>query len=130
MAVLNIETCFNYCEIDKGFFSSNEKRWITKVTKLAEQYPDECQILKQPESNEGFIYAKLPTKWLKIGPPRKVEMTDEQKAELSERMRKIRKERAKQSKQTFDKYSALIEPALDTIITGQGSVAVTLTDRD
>lgn len=91
MARKEIETCFNYCELDddsnyKGFFSSNEQRWITKIRRLAEQYPDKCTILQQPEVNGGHIYAKMPTSWLKVSPPRKVEMTDEQRKAIAERL--------------------------------------------
>ena len=79
-----METCFNYCERDKGFFSSDEERWVNRVRKLKEEYPDDVRIIRQPEDNDGCIYAQLPTKWLKIVPPRK--LTDEQKKEIGERL--------------------------------------------
>lgn len=88
MAARNeIETCFNYCEKgdDKGSFASNEQRWITHIRKLAEKHPDKCIILKQPEENGGFIYARMPTSWLKIRPNR--DISDEQRQAMSERFR-------------------------------------------
>lgn len=93
MAARNeIETDFNYCENgdDKGYFSSSEGRWVTHIRKLAEKYPDKCIILKQPEENGGFIYARLPTSWLKVSPPKKVVMTEEQRIAAAERLRKAR----------------------------------------
>lgn len=81
-----IETCFNYCEIGKGFFSSDEQRWITRIHKLKEQYPNEVTIIKEPEDNDGCIYCRLPSSWLKIGPKKKVTMTEEQKQVISSRL--------------------------------------------
>jgi hypothetical protein len=89
-----METVFNYTE-SCSTFSSNERKWINKIQKLAEEYPDEVQILAGPKDNCGIIYAKVPAAWLKIAPPRKVSMSDERKAELAERMKNIRKKIAK-----------------------------------
>ena len=35
-----METCFNYTDREHGFFSSDERRFITKVRKLKEKYPE------------------------------------------------------------------------------------------
>ena len=86
----DIETVFNYCEKDRGFFSSNEGKWIRHITKLAEEYPDEVRVIARPENNDGTIYVELPTSWLKIQPKRKVVLTDEQRDFLRERMLAIR----------------------------------------
>ncbi len=86
-----METCFNYCDIDKGFFSSDERRWINKIRKLKEIYPDDIRIIAEPETNDGCIYCQLPTSWLKIQPKRKIDMSDEERAVLAERLRSIRK---------------------------------------
>ena len=77
----NIETSIGYCE-DNGiaFVSSNEKRWISRIIKYKSQYPDEVTIMALPEDNGNFIYAKVPQKWLALRPPRKVNLTDEQRA--------------------------------------------------
>lgn len=64
-----METCFNYTD-KTAYVSSDEKKWINKVRKLAEQRPDEVEIICQPEENDGCIYAKLPAQWLKINPKR------------------------------------------------------------
>lgn len=88
-----IETCFNYCD-SEGFFSSNERKWINQIRKLNAQHPKECVILEQPETNGGFIYAKVPTNWLRVRPPRKVEMSEEQRIVGAERLQKARERRS------------------------------------
>ena len=85
-----METCFNYCDKEHGYFSSDERRYITKIHKLAEKYPEQVRIISEPENNDGCIYCELPTSWLKIQPPRKLDLTDEQREELSVRMAKMR----------------------------------------
>lgn len=84
-----IETCFSYCEIGdgRGYFSSNEKRWVNHVRKLAYEHPDKCEIIKEPQDNGGFIYAKMPTSWLKVSPRRAV--SEEQRQAAAERFNKM-----------------------------------------
>ena len=84
-----IETCCEYT--DKTLFvSSDHQKWINKIRKLADQYPDDVTIKNRPEENDGCICATMPSDWLRISPPRKVEMTEEQKTELAERLRLAR----------------------------------------
>jgi hypothetical protein len=85
----DMETCFNYTEKDHGYFSSDERKFINKVHKLKDQYPDEVRIIAEPEENDGCIYCELPTAWFTIRVPKKVVLTDEKRAELSERMKQI-----------------------------------------
>ena len=73
-----MDTCFNYTG-ETAFFSSDERRWITKIRKLAEQNPDEVTIIRQPEENDGCIYAKILPEYVKIAPNRKLNLTDEQR---------------------------------------------------
>ena len=63
-----METCFNYCDEKQAFFSSDERKWITRIRKLQEQNPDEVIILRQPETNDGCIYCKLPASYLQVQP--------------------------------------------------------------
>ena len=85
-----METCFNYCDTKKGFFSSDERKWINRIEKLIEEYPDQIRVIARPETNDGCIYVELPAEWLKIQPKRKVEMTEEQKDVLRERLARLR----------------------------------------
>lgn len=85
-----METCFNYCNADKAFFSSDERRWINRVRKLKEEHPEEVRIIAEPEKNDGCIYATVPIKWVRISPPAKRVLTDEQREEMSARLKRIR----------------------------------------
>ena len=71
-----METCFNYCNSKAAFFSSDERKWINKIHRLAEQRPQDVVIIREPDDNDGCIYAQVPSSWLKINPPRVY--TDEQ----------------------------------------------------
>ena len=71
-AIKDIETCFNYCAREAGYFSSNEQKWITKILRLKKQYPDLVTILKMPEDNDGTIYAKMPVTFLRLQGPKQV----------------------------------------------------------
>lgn len=73
------------------YFSSDERKWITRIRKLAEEHADEVTILNQPETNDGCIYARLPVEYLKIAPKRRVDMSDEQRLIAAERMRLLHK---------------------------------------
>jgi hypothetical protein len=85
-----METCCEYTE-KTLFVSSDHQKWINRIRKLSEQYPDDVTIKHRPEENDGCICATMPSEWLRISPPRKVEMSEERKAELSERLRMARK---------------------------------------
>lgn len=75
-----------------AYFSSDEPKWKSRIMKLAEQYPGEIEIIARPEDNDGCVYAKIPSSWLKIAPKRSCGMTDEQKSVARERMAKLRAE--------------------------------------
>ena len=82
-----IETVFNYCGVGgDGYFSSTEGKFIRRVMQLKEQYPDQVDIISKPEENGGCVYVKMPRSWLKIAPPRKIELSDEEVAKRRERL--------------------------------------------
>lgn len=74
---------------DRMYVTSDYQNVIRKIRKLKEQHPDEVKIDYEPEKNDGCICAWLPTKWLRIAPPPKRELTDEQRKAASERMRAL-----------------------------------------
>lgn len=84
--VIHIETCFNYCSPEQGFFSSDERKWITQIHKLKAKYPDMIEIIREPEQNDGCIYAKLPPKFLKVEGPRACNQTEEQRLAVGARL--------------------------------------------
>ena len=85
-----METCFNYCDKDHGYFSSDERRYVSKIRKLKEKYPEQVRIIAEPEGNDGCIYCELPTTWFSIRPPRKLDLTDEQREKSRVRMMQMR----------------------------------------
>ena len=86
-----METCFNYTDKETAFFSSDEKRFINKVHRLKEQYPERVRIIAEPEFNDGCIYCQMPSKWFMIRVPAKRVLTEEEKQILSERMKRVRR---------------------------------------
>jgi hypothetical protein len=81
------ETCLNHVAPDKHMtFCSSEQKWVNKISKLKDQHPNEVEIVRSAEENDGMVYAKLPLSWLKISPPRQVNYTEEQKAAMAERL--------------------------------------------
>ena len=86
------ETCIEYIDADKhATFCSSERKWINKIYKLKEKYPNDVFIEMSEEDNDGMIVAHVPKSWMKLSPPAKRNFSDEQKAALAERMRAARK---------------------------------------
>lgn len=84
------ETSCTYFTGGELHFSSDERRWINHIHKLKESYPDQVRIIAEPSENDGCIYCALPSTWLKLKPPVKRTMSEEQKAAARERMMKAR----------------------------------------
>ena len=85
------ETCVEYLDVDAhATFCSAERKWINKIIKLKESYPDEVDVRKYPEDNDGNILAHIPKSWLKISPPRQSTYTEEQRAAIAERLQSAR----------------------------------------
>ena len=61
----------------------SQRRTISRVKQLAEQYPDECQVLA--ENKDGSLYAHIPVSWIRINPG--MELTEEQREKRAETMR-------------------------------------------
>lgn len=81
-----METCMNYCNEEVAFISSDERRWINRVRKLKNDYPEFVEVIKEPEENDGCIYAKIPVRWIWVRPPKKMNFTAEQKQEMAKRL--------------------------------------------
>ena len=93
------ESAWDCVSCDKtATFSTSESKWINKFIKLAKEYPDDVKIEYMPEDNCGVLLAHLPKKWMKVSPPKKMNMTDEQKEIRADRMRKIAQERKAKKK--------------------------------
>lgn len=85
------ETCVEYLDVDShATFCSAERKWINKILKLKESYPDEVDIREYPETNNGIILAHIPKSWMKVNPPRQSNYTEEQRAAIAERLQSSR----------------------------------------
>lgn len=66
----------------------HQGKYKNRIKKLSEERPDEVDILA--ENKDGSILAHIPTKWIKINPPRK--LSEECKAELAQRAKNTMKQ--------------------------------------
>ena len=85
-----METACEYLDDKVMRVSTDERRMINRIMKLAEQYPDEVEIIERPETNDGCLYMKCPADWLLIRHPKKMNYTEEQRAAMAERIKNIR----------------------------------------
>ena len=69
--------------------TTNERKWITKLNKLAEKRPDEVKIVSRPEDNHGYMLAHVPKSYMKLSPPRTVNYSEEHRAALADRMKTV-----------------------------------------
>lgn len=74
-----------YKDSDIATVTFSQRRYITKIKKLAEKYPNDCKII---EEGNGGIYARIPVSWVKISPKRQV--SEEQRQKSAERLAKAR----------------------------------------
>ncbi len=86
-----METCCEYTD-SVMWVSTDERRMITRMMKLIAEHPDETEIIKRPEENDGCLYCKVPAMWLKIAPPVKREFTDEQKEKFRKNLLKAKEQ--------------------------------------
>ena len=69
-------------------FTFSARKWVNKIKKLSQDHPDEVHYI---ENKDGSICGHIPYKYLKISPPRKIELTDEQRAVMADRLVRSRK---------------------------------------
>ena len=74
---------------DRFIISTGELKWKNRLAKLCEQSPDECVCVVCNE--DGSVVYSVPEKWVSVRVPRKINMTDERRQELVERMKNMRK---------------------------------------
>lgn len=94
------ETWAGYVRGDKTItFDTGEQKWIRKIQKWKEQYPDDVIIKAQnidPDSEDekiDSVVVELPIKWFKVAPPAKRTLTEEQKLAARERLQTAREAR-------------------------------------
>lgn len=67
----------------RATLSLSQRRTISRVKQLAEQYPEECQIVA--ENKDGSVCAHVPVSWIRINPG--MELAEEQREKRAETMR-------------------------------------------
>jgi len=89
----NKENCIEWLTgQDKCSCTISHQKYISKIKNLAEKCPDDVKIIA--ENDDGTIYVRMPLKYaIKFSKPKTVNLTDEQKEECAERMRRAREMR-------------------------------------
>ncbi len=77
---------------DRATVTLSSRRYISRIKKLAAAHPEAVEIIREPESNSGYLYARVPASWIRIQAPVSREYTDEEIAEARERLQHIRKQ--------------------------------------
>ena len=81
-----IDNCLEWYTGEKvATISFSQKKWITRIKKLARDHPkDICEFI---ENEDGSITAHIPATWIKINPPRKSrELSEEDKLTMAARL--------------------------------------------
>lgn len=62
----------------------SQGKYVSKIRKLSERFPEECKI--NAVNDDGSIVATIPTRWIKISPPKQVseEFREAQRERFSE----------------------------------------------
>ena len=70
---------------ERATVSFTQGRYKTQIKKLAEKHPEECQIIA--ENADGSLCAHVPTSWIAVRPPKKLNLTEEERALRGEMLR-------------------------------------------
>lgn len=73
-----------YSNAETATCSFSQGRYVSRIKKLAEKYPDDVQITA--ENKDGSIVAHFPVKWVKINPPK--QLSEETREMMAERARR------------------------------------------
>ena len=98
----SIDNCMEWITGSKvGSVTFSQRKWVSRILKYAEEYPEDIKILAQNE--DGSIFAHVPIKWFKFSPPRKGrEYTDEERALAAEVLRAAREKRKPKNNQEIN----------------------------
>lgn len=73
---------------DEWTVCTGQMVWKNRLAKLARENPDDVKLMIT--NLDGSVVYHVPKAWVKISPPRRVTMSEEQKAMSAERLRKYR----------------------------------------
>lgn len=93
---------------ERATVTFSQGRYISRIKKLAEKYPEECEIVAINKSTgEGeSICAHIPTAWIRINPG--MDLTDEQRKAIGEKLLRSRQN-------TTNDYDCIVETDLNSI---------------
>ncbi len=85
----------SYCETvfeiegsrDHWTVSTGQSVWKNRLEKLAQTNPEEVKM--RASNPDGSVMYHIPRDWLTVRPPKQMNLSDERRAELSERMRSL-----------------------------------------
>lgn len=83
--ILEHDGCKDYWGISTG-----EQKWKNRLAKLHVEHPTEVELVA--DNPDGGVYYRIPKSWVKITPPVKRNLTEEQRNALRERLMNARKE--------------------------------------
>jgi hypothetical protein len=84
------ETVFEHLDgKDTWTISTDERTWKNRLCKLAEQNPAEVECVAV--NHDGSVMYHVPVSWVRLRPPAKRNLTEEQRAALAERIKSVRK---------------------------------------
>lgn len=87
----------------RACFSTDERRIMNRFLRLQKEYPDEVEITHRPEDNDGCMCGWFPASWIRINPPKKNSLTEDQIEERRERMRQMVLSRRAEAKSPHEK---------------------------
>lgn len=69
----------------------SQPRMISRIKKLAEERPKDVQIITENALGKGkrVLYAYVPAAWVRISPPKKLDLSDEERVIRSERAKAL-----------------------------------------
>lgn len=73
---------------DTMTITSNERRWVNKLSKLSDEHPGDVKIIANNE--DGSVCAHAPKSWLRVSPPVTRSLTDAQREEIRDRLKRAR----------------------------------------
>ena len=90
-----METAYEYVVNERNaLVSSDEPKVIRRVEELARKFPEEVLIQRSPKENHGVLVARVPRTWIKLPtPPRSLNLSDEQREAVKNRLRNAREQR-------------------------------------
>lgn len=83
------ETVYEHIDGNDTFTITACERWsINMCKRLKEKYPDEVEIVH--ENEDGTLLVHMPYKWMKVKPPKKMNLSEEERAIRAERLKGFR----------------------------------------